>query len=188
MTSNIDFKELYFEHKDVPRIVGEPSFSSLHDLLRRLKANASSVPCTLGGGAHGYVGTLLSPPAYASLSATPFYAPNHPGALSIPHGSTQFEIAHLKQTHEDTLAIFQDYQLMQRALIRQVLQAVDEQYIAALRNRVTGQIPPNCRDILLYLFRIYGKVTPQQLVNEEDTVKALKYDTTVPIDGIFNAI
>ena len=138
MTSNTNFKELYFEHKDIPRIVGEPSLTSLHEMLRRLKANASSVPCTLGGRAHGYVGTLLSPPAYASLSNTAFQEPNHPDSLDIPQSSTQYEIAHLKQTHEDSLVIFHYYQLMQRALIRQVLQAVDEQYIAALRNKVTG--------------------------------------------------
>ena len=117
MTSNTDFRELYFEHKDMPRIMGEPSFTSLHDLLRRLKLNASSVPCSLGGGAHGYVGTLLSPTAYASLSMTALQEPTHPGTLSIPHGSTQFEIAHIKQTHEDNLSTFQDYTLMQRALI-----------------------------------------------------------------------
>ena len=188
MTSNTDFKELYFEHKDMPRIIGEPSFTSLHDLLRRLKANASSVPCTLGGGAHGYVGTLLSPQAYASLSNTAFNPPNHPGSLVIPMGSTQYEIAHLKQAHEDNLSTFQNYTLMQRALIGQLCQAVDPQYTAALRNRITGQIPNNCRDILLYLFRVYGKVTPSQLVSEEDTVKRLTYDTRTPIDGIFNSI
>ena len=140
----------------MPRIIGEPSFTSLHDLLRRLKANASSVPCTLGGGAHGYVGTLLSPQAYASLSNTAFNPPNHPGSLVIPMGSTQYEIAHLKQAHKDNLSTFQNYTLMQRALIGQLCQAVDPQYTAALRNRITGQIPNNCRDILLYLFRVYG--------------------------------
>ena len=65
---------------------------------------------------------------------------------------------------------------------------MDEQYVAALRNRITGQIPADCRDILMYLFRVYGKVTPDQLVAEEDAVKRLTYDTSVPIDGIFNAI
>ena len=122
----------------MPRILGEPSFTSLHDLLRQLKANAFSVPCTLGGGSHDYVGTLLSPPAYASLSNTAFQEPNHLGSLDTSQISTQYEVSHLNQTHKDILFIFYDYQLMQRALIRQVIQAVDEQYIAALRNRVTG--------------------------------------------------
>ena len=132
-----DFNKLYFEHKEIPRIQGEPAFPSLHDMLRRMKANASSVPTSLGGGAHGYVGILLSPQAYASLSPTPFIAPLHPGALFIPPGATQYAIAHAKQAHEDDLNTFQEYQLMQRALIRQVLQAVDERYVAALRNRIT---------------------------------------------------
>ena len=188
MTANTNFQELYFEHKDMPRIMGEPTFSTLHEMLRRLKANASSVPCTLGGGAHGYVGALLSPQSYATLSQTAFTAPLHPGTLTIPLGSTQYAIAHLKQTHEDNITVFQEYSLMQRALIKQICQAVDPQYIAALRNRVTGQIPQNCLDILQYLFSIYGKVTPAQLVAEEDAVKTIQYDTRVPIDTIFNAI
>ena len=188
MTSNTDFRELYFEHKHMEKILAEPSFTSLHYLLRRLKANASSVPCTLGGGAHGYVGMLLSPQAYASLSNIPFDEPLHPGRLVIPPGSTQYEIAHIKSTHENDLTIFQEYNLMQRALISQVCEAVDPQYTAALRNRITGQISANCREILLYLFRIYGKVTPSQLVSEEDAVKKLTYDTSIPIDGIFNSI
>ena len=188
MTSNTDFRELYFEHKHMEKILAEPSFTSLHYLLLRLKANASSVPCTLGGGAHGYVGMLLSPQAYASLSNIPFDEPLHPGRLVIPPGSTQYEIAHIKSTHENDLTIFQEYNLMQRALISQVCEAVDPQYTAALRNRITGQISANCREILLYLFRIYGKVTPSQLVSEEDAVKKLTYDTSIPIDGIFNSI
>ena len=88
MTSNTDFRELYFEHKHMEKILAEPSFASLHYLLLRLKANASSVPYTLGGGAHGYVGMLLSPQAYASLSNTPFDEPLHPDRLVIPQGST----------------------------------------------------------------------------------------------------
>ena len=84
-----DFKELFFEHKIVPKIEGEPSFTQLHKLNQILKANACSVPCTLGGGANGYIGMIVSDATYASLkSGTPFITPVHPGILAITANAT----------------------------------------------------------------------------------------------------
>lgn len=80
----------------MPHSIGEPSFNSLHDMICCIKANASSVPCTLDSGPHGYVGVLLSPTTYASLLGIPFDLHLHPSPLNIPQGSTQYVIAHLK--------------------------------------------------------------------------------------------
>ena len=52
-TTNVNLKDLYFEYKVLPRIVGEPTFNTLYDMLKQLKANDAAVPCTLGGGANG---------------------------------------------------------------------------------------------------------------------------------------
>ena len=74
MSSNPpNYRDLYFEHKVLTRINGEPNFGSLHHLLMQLKANAVSVPTTLGGGSHGFIGIILSGPTYATLALfTPF--------------------------------------------------------------------------------------------------------------------
>ena len=55
-TGNKIFRELYFEHKDLTCIVGDPTFAPLHSILLELKANTSSIPCNLGVGSHVYVG------------------------------------------------------------------------------------------------------------------------------------
>ena len=90
MMLNTDLKELFFEHKIIENIAGEPTFTTLHQLLRLLKANACSVPCSLGGGGHGYVEMLVSATAYNILaSGTPFLVPVHPGALPVIAGQTQ---------------------------------------------------------------------------------------------------
>ena len=95
--SPTNVRELYFEHKELRRINGEPNFESLHYLLLQIKANASSVPSNLGGGAHGYAGIILSPPTYGTLAPmTPFIIPVHPGILNVPMGSTQYAIALVK--------------------------------------------------------------------------------------------
>ena len=83
-TSNTNFRDLYFEHKDLTRIIGEPTFSTLHLMILELKANASSVSSTLGGGQHGYIGVILSPVTYATLAPMqPFVPPIHPGVLHV---------------------------------------------------------------------------------------------------------
>ena len=49
----------------ITKITGEPNYASLKNLKDELKANAASIPTTLGSGTHGYLGLILSPTAYA---------------------------------------------------------------------------------------------------------------------------
>ena len=184
-----DLKELYFEHKILDRILGEPDFPQLHSLLRACKANACSVPSTLGGGQNGYVGMLVSAVAYASLApGTPFIAPVHPGGLPpLPNG-TQYQIAQLKSQHDESKRVYEEYILMQRALIAQVISVLDAKYLSALRNRVTGQLPSDIRAIFLYLFKVYGKIRPEFLLQKKNEVESKRYDLSDPLDTIFNEI
>ena len=101
---------------------------------------------------------------------------------------TQFQITQAKSEHDEDLRVFREYTLMQRALIQQVLQAIDGKYLSALRNRVTGQIPNDTRSIMSYLFRVYGQITPAQLQDKEDTVKNFNYSMDEPIDSLFNEV
>ena len=72
----------------VTPIVGKPTYATLKTLKDQLKANATSVPTTLGGGNHGYVGLILSPATYATISPTAFIEPTYPGQHpAIPGGS-----------------------------------------------------------------------------------------------------
>ena len=96
---NGNVREFFFEHKNLTPIHGEPVFDSLHAMLLKVKANLSSIPCTLGGRAHGYSGDILFVATYATLAPmTPFLVPVHPGVLIVPAGATQYAIALLKHS------------------------------------------------------------------------------------------
>ena len=119
MPTHPNVRELFFEYKQLTRINGEPNFTTLHNMHLESKANCSSVPCTLGGGAHGYSGILLSATTYTILApTTPFIIPLHPGVLLVPVGSTQYEIALIKTTHDEALRVSQEYNLVMHALIQ----------------------------------------------------------------------
>ena len=95
-TGNTNFRELYFEHKELTRIMDEPTFGPLHNMLLELKANASSISCNLGGGAHSYARYIVSHVTYATIAPlTPFIIPLHTGPLSVAVGATQFKFCWL---------------------------------------------------------------------------------------------
>ena len=155
-TSNVG--GLYFEHKNLARIVGELVFDGMHQMLLEVKANLSSVPSTLGGGEHRYAGAILSILTYATLApVTSFITPAYPGFLTVPAGVTQYTIALLKTYRDEALRIFFKYQLVQRATIQQFLEAINAKYVSRLRDRVTGQVPTDIRLLMMSLFQIYGK-------------------------------
>ena len=60
-------------------ITGEPNYKLLKNIKDQLKANAASIPTTLGGGNHSYLSLILSPTTYATITATPFQELNYPG-------------------------------------------------------------------------------------------------------------
>ena len=59
-TSYVNYKDSYFENPVLTTIRGEPTYETLHHLRSELKANAISVPTTLGGVNHGYLGMVLT--------------------------------------------------------------------------------------------------------------------------------
>ena len=158
-------------------------------LFRELKANAAAVPCTLGGGANGYLGMLVTNTQYATISpATPFTPPVMPGTLVLDPTFTQYQITLAKSLYDTALREYQMYILMQRSLISLLQEAVDSKYTYAVRNRLTGQLPGDIQLLLNHLFNTYGKINEAELQEKYDSTAKLTYDVNEPIDIIFNAV
>jgi hypothetical protein len=74
--------------KKSTKIIGTPTFQTLIKLKLDLQENASMVQSNLGGAQNGYLGLILSTPAYHALVGNndngdpqPFSAPTFPGAV-----------------------------------------------------------------------------------------------------------
>ena len=82
-------KDTYFQHKLLTRIHGKPIYETLQSLATEIKANAASVPSTLGGGQYGHLGLILSVDRYATLANTiPWVSPPNPGPFAPPANGT----------------------------------------------------------------------------------------------------
>ena len=139
MKINTRIPNVYFQHKVLTRVHGKPHFESLKILLDELKANASSVPSTLGGGMYGHLGLIISATRYATLSVTSFDSPGNLGPFDPPAEGTGPQIAAAKDVWHDTIFTFELCQATEKALIAQVVDAVDATYLAALSNVNTSR-------------------------------------------------
>ena len=90
--------------RTVTPITSEPNYDSLKNLKDQLKANTASIPTTLGGGNHGYLGLILSPTAYVTIAPTPFEEPNYPGQHpTIPDGTNAANMSAIIRCHTKDL-------------------------------------------------------------------------------------
>ena len=76
--STINYRETIFEHPDLTKITGVPTYETLHLLHNKIKANAMAVHSNFGGGQHRYLGLVVIHNAYALITNTPFVLPVHP--------------------------------------------------------------------------------------------------------------
>ena len=181
--------DTYFQHKVLTRIHGQPTYETLQLLATELKANAASVPSTLGGGQYGHLGLILSVDRYATLAHTvPWVSPPNPGPFAPPAGGTGPQIEAAKDVWQELKLAFDICQATEKALIAQIVDSIDPLYLRALLNRVTGQYSTDIRAILLHLFTTHGKITPQQVKAKEMATFNMHYDISLPVNTVFNAI
>ena len=177
----INYREV-FPIPDLTKIIGIPTYDTLHQLTTELKQNAASVHSNLGGGRHGHLGLLLTPQLYGLISDTPYIRPDHPGPLNIPITATKHSAALQERVWKEELRVFHETRGVEQALIAQVVAAIDEAYLLSVRNRVTGQYTGNIQEILRHLQDRYGKITPGQLQEFDLEVTQMTYDPKNPIE------
>ena len=185
-----DFKNTHFEHPELTRIHGEPTTATLVTLQREIRANAQSIPTTLGGGFYGHLGLVCNETEYASIPNTTRYVkPTNPGMLQ-PGATTetQFQIIQRRDEHAEQTRIFREALSVERTLVQQIVAAIDKKYLKAIRNNITSKIMLTIQEIFEYLFDTYGDVTTAELRELRATVENMTYIPTEPIDNIFTEI
>ena len=119
------------------------------------------------GGTHGYLGLILSPTAYATIAATQFIEPIYPGQHpNVPAGTSAANTSTIVRRHTEDQRQWREFKNVNTTLKNQLLSALDDIYIRALKDRHVGYMNQSIRAILQHLFDNYGNITP--LVRELD--------------------
>ena len=130
----------------------------------------------LGGGQFGHLGLVLTPGEYALVSNVPFVRPIHSGALNIPQGTAHHEAVRLRDEHHENIRVFRETLQVEKALIKQIVVAVDPEYLRELRNEMTNTITLTVPEILDHLITCYGQVDSTTLDKEEQKMKTYMWN------------
>ena len=103
-------------------------------------------------------------------------------------GATQYQVALAKTLNDEATQTFKSYQLIQRVMVQQVLNKIETKHLSSIQNLITGQVPTEIRTLILHLFWVYGKITPQQLRAKQEAVEQVEYQIQEVISIIFDAI
>ena len=186
--ANVDFKSTHFEYPVLTKIHGPPTYETLVQLHNEIKANASSVPSSLGGGAHGHLGLVVPPAQYALLSNFPYVRPRQPPPFFIPPGADPQMAQMLRDNHIESLRIFREYLGVENTLKQQVVAAIDPAWLQAMRNPISNSITMPILEVIQYLFQVFGRITPDLLHEKEVAISTMVYDLLTPIDTVFTAV
>jgi hypothetical protein len=187
--SGINYRETYFEFPELSKVRGEPTSESLFMLRDELKANAKSVYSNLSDGDHGHLALVLSDAQHALLTALPFIRPIFLGALVVPPNTSGPMAAAMKEeAHQERIQLFREVQGVEKALIQQILQAVEAPYLSSIRDRDSNSLRGTVHDILTHLQEVCGRVSPQMLEDRDNDLRSKVYDPQQPIDIVFNAV
>jgi hypothetical protein len=183
-------KDTHFRHTVLTKVNGPPSYDTIKHLHDEVKANAASVPTTLGGGLYGHLGMILSATQFNALpNITPWVTPVHPGPFATPAGAptgAQIEVA--KDVWRERQYTFELYQATEKALIAQIVEAIDPGYIRPLLNRATLQYTDGVTAIMKHLYATHGRITPQLVIAKEQALCTMSYSIALPVDDVFDAI
>ena len=189
MPTEIDAIVENFPHPTLTPIEGIPSFASIKTLHLQLNANAASFHSNLGNGQLGLLALVLSQETYNNLSNVPFDIPQNPGPVAImPAGQiTQRQASDIRANFDEDKRVYREYHNTDKALKSQLITAVDEMYIKALSHRITGFAQITTRQIIVHLYDNYGKLSPQDLKQNNDNMMT-PYDVNTPIETLFEQI
>ena len=99
--STIDYVSVFFPHKTVEKIHGQPNYRMITKLQQKIKVNASSVPSNLGGGLYGHLDLVLPTSKYNSISGCHFekpYLPEMPKLNEAQNDAIRISIEYDEQT------------------------------------------------------------------------------------------
>ena len=131
-----------------------------------MSTNVATIPTTLGGGTLGHVAITVSPTIYATLSTSPFIAPNAPNPPNLT-SMTALQISAANRAYDKDLQTFRDYNLLQNALKKMLIAAVDPIYLKAISQPYVGLGNKTVWELLEHLYNIYAKITPSNLKNND---------------------
>ena len=179
-----------FPHPELTVLAdSRPTFISLQRLHAEIQSNAESVPSIRGNGELGHLAITMTAAQFLIESGgVPFDPPVHPGAApDHPAGATAPIITEINRQFLADQKEFTLYTSVAANLKRQLLKAVPELYLEALRHPTRNFSRLTVLAILEHLDTTYGAITTDDLaVNRKNLHR--EWSSAQPLEALWTNI
>jgi hypothetical protein len=166
------------------KIKGKPDAMSWRQIRRELYTRAGATATPLGG-TYGYLGAIMPAAEYAQLpGAVAFVEPVHPGPHPGHANTTQAVIIETNRTYKAECDASIQYLAVTQALKMQLLAAVDDTFLSALKHDELGYAAVSCTRLMEHLHDTYGTITPDQLTTNRAIFTA-EWNPESPIEDLW---
>ena len=118
----------------------------------------------------------------------PHKRPVHPGQLVIQNGTAHHEAVRLRDEYHENVRLFPETLQVEKVLIKQIVAAVDSEYLKELRNETTNTIAMSVPEVLEHLFTHYGQVDSDVLDKGEQRLRNFVWNLNDPRTKIFKKV
>jgi len=191
MLTRTALKQMYFRYETLTKIKGEPDLETLMVLRRQIYANAAAVP-NVHHGKLGFLGLVMSREEYARHTNIPFERPGPvQKVLSLDVEDTQYNELQQRERQyqrEQAYEYMTECKQLETTILDQICEAIDEVYILAHMDPMTGLVTCTIPDLIHYLFDTYGYISPVELEMKRSEVTQFHFTAETPMDVIFYKI
>ena len=142
------YNKLYFNHSSFCNITDNPTYNDLQYFYKKGKANAASMPSTLGGGLHGHLGLVTDATTYAIISNTVYVHPPMPHPIVPNNQGTQHQIAENTRSHRSAITMLHTANHIDWIIIKQIQKALDKNVLITCINKYTGILKVPVTDLI----------------------------------------
>ena len=115
-------------------------------------------------------------------------APQFPGALSIPASAGPVQALELRSTHEERLRQYRECRNVEKALLRFIQSAIEEEYLEDLVDLESNLITEDIPDVLQRLTDAYGKISTAMVKEKEKDILSMNYTLDDPLVNLYRPV
>ena len=93
-----------------------------------------------------------------------------------------------KKQHDDAIRKYYECQAVEQDLRTQIIEAIDSEYLDALRHIDTDMINETIPEIFEFFQLNYGRITEEEVVQKEEDLCNYDYDPTKLVDKVFTKV
>jgi hypothetical protein len=172
----------------INKIIGTPNYQSIAARHKILKQNASSVTTRLAGGQHRLLALVINNEEYNELTGEVWIEPQHPGSRPIAgRTTTENDLKSANNRWADDIETWSLVHNIRKALTKQIINAVDDEFIEDLKDHNTGYANVTPLEMVEHLYADYGQLTAQDISENRNQLKK-DFDNTKTMVAHFHKI